>query len=183
MTGLGKLCGLFGKSRQAYYQQLWQQDKNEVHQMVILEQVIKIRQQLPGIGTDKLHYLLTDFLAEHQLKLGRDKLYNLLRENHLLRTKRRKRAKTTKSQHPFYKYVNLVKELNFPPEQLAALHKITSSSLQISFLTSPYPSFSLVACGPTWFALGCWLGCHLESIAICITILLLAYPDYSQISD
>ncbi|MGV3587840.1 MAG: hypothetical protein ACO1OF_12610, partial [Adhaeribacter sp.] len=47
------------------------------------EQVIKIRQQLPGIGTDKLHYLLTDFLAEHQLKLGRDKLYDLLREHQI----------------------------------------------------------------------------------------------------
>jgi putative transposase len=54
---------------------------------------MKIRQQLPGISTDKLHHLLTDFLAEHQIKLGRDKLYALLREHHLLRTKRRKRAK------------------------------------------------------------------------------------------
>ncbi|GEO07493.1 integrase [Adhaeribacter aerolatus] len=79
--------------------------------MAILEQVMKIRQQLPGIGTNKLHHLLTDFFAEHQIKLGRDKLYDLLREHHLLRTKRRKRAKTTNSQHPFYKYVNLVKEL------------------------------------------------------------------------
>ena len=56
--------------------------------------------------------LLTNFLAEHQIKLGRDKLYDLLREHHLLRSKRRKRAKTTNSQHPFYKYVNLVKELS-----------------------------------------------------------------------
>ena len=43
--------------------------------------------------------------------MGRDKLYDLLREHHLLRSTRRKRAKTTNSQHPFYKYVNLVKEL------------------------------------------------------------------------
>ncbi|KAA5539116.1 IS3 family transposase [Adhaeribacter rhizoryzae] len=109
--GLGKLCGLFGKSRQAYYQQLCQQEKNDKQQMLILAQVIKIRQQLPGVGTGKLHHLLTDFLAEQQIKLGRDKLYDLLRENHLLRSKRRRRAKTTNSQHPFYKYANLIKEL------------------------------------------------------------------------
>ena len=108
---MGKLCGLFGKSRQAYYEQLWQEDKNEVNQMAVLEQVIKIRERLPGIGTDKLHHLLTDFLAEHHIKLGRDKLYDLLREHHLLRHKKRKRARTTNSQHPFYKYPNLTKEL------------------------------------------------------------------------
>jgi putative transposase len=110
---------LFGKSRQAYYEQLWQQDKEDVKQIAIVEQVVKIREQLPGVGTEKLHHLLTDFLAEHQIKLGRDKLYALLREHHLLRTKRRKRAKTTNSQHPFYKYINLVKELSVTkPNQL-----------------------------------------------------------------
>ena len=111
LTGLGKLCELFGKSRQAYYQQLWQQDEKDKQQVAILAQVVKIRQQLPGVGTGKLHHLLTDFLAEQQIKLGRDKLYDLLREHHLLRTKRRKRARTTNSQHPFYKYANLTKEL------------------------------------------------------------------------
>ncbi len=78
--------------------------------MGIIKEVVKIRQQLPGVGTGKLHHLLTDFLAQHQIKLGRDKLYNLLREHHLLCNKKRKRAKTTNSQQPFYKYINLVKE-------------------------------------------------------------------------
>ncbi len=87
--------------------------------MAILEQVVKLREQLPGVGTGKLHHLLTNFLTEHHLKLGRDKLYDLLREHHLLRYKRRKRAKTTNSQHPFYKYGNLVKELSVTrPNQL-----------------------------------------------------------------
>ena len=85
--------------------------------MAIVQQVVKIRQQLPGVGTGKLHHLLTGFLAQHQIKLGRDK--DLLREHHLLRSKRRKRAKTTNSQHPFYKYVNLVKEFTVSrPNQL-----------------------------------------------------------------
>jgi len=38
----------------------------KVHQMAILEQVIKIRQQLPGLGTGKLHHLLTNFLVDHK---------------------------------------------------------------------------------------------------------------------
>jgi putative transposase len=86
--------------------------------MAIVQQV-KLREQLPGVSTEKLHHLLTNFLAEHQIKLGRDKLYALLREHQLLRTKRRKRAKTTNSQHPFYKYDNLVKEFRAThPNQL-----------------------------------------------------------------
>ena len=80
--------------------------------MAIVKEVVKLREQLPGVGTGKLQHLLTGFLVEHHIKLGRDKLYDLLREHHLLRHKRRKRAKTTNSQHPFYKYVNLVKELS-----------------------------------------------------------------------
>lgn len=87
--------------------------------MAIVKEVVKLREQLPGVGTGKRPHLLTDYLAEHQIKLGRDKLYALLREHHLLRSKRRKRAKTTNSQHPFYKYVNLVKELPITcPNQL-----------------------------------------------------------------
>ena len=66
-----------------------------------MQQVITIREQLPGVGTGKLHHLLTDFLAEQQIKMGRDKLYDLLREHHLLRSKRRKRAKTTNSRASF----------------------------------------------------------------------------------
>ncbi|MDB5261472.1 MAG: family transposase [Adhaeribacter sp.] len=76
-------------------------------QMVVLEEVIKIRERLPGIGTDKLHHLLT----ENQIKLGRNKRYDLLRDHHLLCHKKRKRVRTTNSQHPFYKYPNLTKEL------------------------------------------------------------------------
>ncbi len=119
MTGLGKLCGLFGKSRQAFYEQRWQQEKVEINQLAIVNEVVKMREQLPGVGTEKLHHLLSNFLIENHLKLGRDKLYDLLREHHLLRHKKRKRAKTTNSQHPFYKYVNLTKELPIThPNQL-----------------------------------------------------------------
>ena len=104
------LCGLFGKTRQAYYQQQWQQGKNALQDELVVQQVVQLREQLPGVGTGKIQHMLSGFLAEHHVKLGRDKLYDLLRAHHLLRYKRRKRAKTTNSQHPFYKYENLVKD-------------------------------------------------------------------------
>jgi transposase InsO family protein len=103
---------LFGKTRQAYYEQLWHQETNDLEQMAVVQQVIQIRKQLPGVGTRKLYHLLTGFLVDHHINLGRDKLFELLRQHHLLRHRRRKRALTTNSQHPFYKYGNLIKELS-----------------------------------------------------------------------
>ena len=40
--------------------------------MIILKEVVQLREQLPGVGTGKLHHLLSNFLTEHHLKLGRD---------------------------------------------------------------------------------------------------------------
>ena len=79
--------------------------------LIIKEQIKLIRKDLPRVGTSKLHFMLTDFLAQHQIKLGRDKLYNLLKENHLLCRKNKNRMKTTQSHHRYYKYPNLIKEL------------------------------------------------------------------------
>ena len=42
--------------------------------------------------------------------MGRDKLYALLREHKLLIKRTKRRAITTNSNHPFYKYPNLVQD-------------------------------------------------------------------------
>jgi hypothetical protein len=38
LTGIGKLCGLFGRTRQAYYQACWREDKVVNEQELVLEQ-------------------------------------------------------------------------------------------------------------------------------------------------
>jgi putative transposase len=51
--------------------------------------------------------------------MGRDKLYALLREHKLLIKRTKRRAITTNSNHPFYKYPNLVQDLiPLKPNQL-----------------------------------------------------------------
>jgi hypothetical protein len=54
--------------------------------------------------------LLADFFNENNIKMGRDKLYALLRVHNLLIKRSKRRAITTNSNHPFYKYPNLVKD-------------------------------------------------------------------------
>ena len=107
--GLVRLCGLFGLSRQAYYKHNWGVlDRNKTGE-IILKLVRKIRETHPRIGTRKLHQMLQPFLIEHEIKVGRDGLFNLLANNHLLIRRRKRRVFTTQSQHWFKKYSNLIK--------------------------------------------------------------------------
>jgi transposase InsO family protein len=101
------LCALFGKSRQAWYDEQKRQDKEALQTALVLAEVKRLRMNLPSIGVDVLHYQLTDFRQQHGIKIGRDKLANLLRNNGLLVIKRSRRVKTTWSHHHYFKYPNL----------------------------------------------------------------------------
>ncbi len=106
---MSSLCTLLGYSRQAYY------GKNNHHLQqvyeaeLVLQQVLKHRQQQPKIGTRKLIVLMQDFAAQHQFSIGRDGLFDLLRAHGLLIRKRRRNVQTTFSRHRFHKYKNLIR--------------------------------------------------------------------------
>jgi len=79
--------------------------------------VNSIRISMPKIGTRKLYYLLESQLKV--LRVGRDKLFRILRANNLLIIPKRKYHITTDSHHRFRKHKNHIKELNFNrPEQV-----------------------------------------------------------------
>ena len=80
---------------------------------------MQVRKQLPRLGTRKLYYLLEkDFKAEH-LHIGRDQLFDLLREENLLVKRKRKYTITTNSKHWMRKYPNLIKGILLEkPEQI-----------------------------------------------------------------
>ena len=71
-----------------------------------------MRKQIPGLGTAKLHEMLHGFLEGHRIKLGRDKLHNLLKDNGLLVKRKGARIRTTDSDHCYRKYPNRVKNLS-----------------------------------------------------------------------
>jgi len=81
--------------------------------------VLDIRRQLPRTGVRKLHFMLRENMKSKNIKIGRDKLFEILRAEHLLIIKRRKYTKTTNSKHWMRKYPNLTKHLEpTAPEQL-----------------------------------------------------------------
>ena len=80
---------------------------------------MEIRREMPRLGTRKLYYLLKESFLRDGISIGRDRLFDLLREEGLLIVKKKKYTKTTDSKHWMRKYPNLIKELQLShPEQL-----------------------------------------------------------------
>ncbi|MEZ4880504.1 MAG: hypothetical protein R2801_10115 [Chitinophagales bacterium] len=94
---------MFGITR-AYYQHFNQAVNTALQQELIIKEVLKIRQYHPRIGTRKLYIMLEAFMLSHQIKMGRDALFNLLSQYNLLIRKRRSNIKTTQSHHWLKKY-------------------------------------------------------------------------------
>lgn len=118
-SGIGLLCRLFGKTRHAYYDSLWRKENSLVKEDVILQEVIALRNDLPRVGTRKLHYLLQSTLESHSIKIGRDYLFDLLSEHKLLVRQRKRKAITTDSRHWMRKYSNLIRNVSVTrPEQV-----------------------------------------------------------------
>jgi putative transposase len=107
--GLAKLCGWFGVTRQAYYQNNWEGISTTLEEDLIVQRVKEIREGHRRMGTRKLYEMLHPFMLGHQIKIGRDALFNILSANHLLVRKRKRRIRTTNSCHWFRKYPNLIR--------------------------------------------------------------------------
>ena len=60
----------------------------------------------------KLKKSLNDEFIKANLKVGRDTLFNVLRKNNMLTLRKRSSARTTNSLHRFYKYKNIIKDVD-----------------------------------------------------------------------
>ncbi len=110
----GRLCELFGISRQAYYQHQKRQKRQAIESDIVLKEVRRIRVDQRRVGVRKLYIHLQPLLRRHGIKMGRDALYGLLRAHGMLVRPRKKSVRTTNSNHPWRKYPNLIKD--FEPD-------------------------------------------------------------------
>jgi transposase InsO family protein len=143
-SNLTQLTGLLGFTRQSYYQYFRNQQELKMEQLLILEQVMQLRKNNPAMGTRKLHWLLQDFMKEHQIKMGRDALFNLMAENYMLIRRRRRRSMlTTDSRHWLKRYPNLIRGLEVArPDQVwvsdITYLKTKQGYVYISFITDVF---------------------------------------------
>ena len=110
-VGIATLCGLFGNTRQAFYKaqksQVVQQEKDRL----MIKKLKKLRDEMPGVGTRKLQHLTVSYRKKHNIKIGRDKMHELLRKEDMLIRFRRRRTRTTYSDHSYVRYKNLAENL------------------------------------------------------------------------
>lgn len=104
------LCRLFGVTRQAYYQHLTQCNEKSIEALIILKEVQEIRSKHRRMGCRKLYELLEPVMLNHQIKMGRDALFDLLRAHGLLVRKTRRKHITTNSYHWLRKYPNMIRD-------------------------------------------------------------------------
>jgi len=133
-TTVSQLCRLFGISRQSFYQYWEKQDQLVHEQKIVLDLVKDIRKDHPVIGTRKLYVMIGDELRQHHIKMGRDKLYDLLAANGLLLRRRKRRVRTTFSNHRFRKYPNLIVGLSINKSNQVWVSDITYWRLNEGFL-------------------------------------------------
>jgi putative transposase len=117
---LGTLCRLLGVTRQAYYQQKRRVEREEMEKYLLVNEVIKIREEQKRIGVRKLYYMTTQTRLEHGITMGRDGFFSMMKEEGLLVRKRRSRKpRTTFSAFWMRRYPNLAKEFcPLTPNQL-----------------------------------------------------------------
>ena len=108
---------MFGVNRQVYYRKIKAKRKRQTIAEQVIKLVLPIRSRMPRIGTKKLYHLLEDRLE--LLKVGRDKLFSILKANHLILYPKRNYRVTTNTHHRFYKHKDLIKDLSINhPEQV-----------------------------------------------------------------
>ena len=152
------LCGLFGKSRQAYYQRSSYNYKEEIKEEILLQLIEQERKLMPRLGGRKLLVLLNPRLPP-ELKLGRDKFFDFLRKHNLLAGKKRKRVRTTYSNHWLHKYPNLIKE--FTPD---GANQLWVSDITYVETSQGFIYLSLITDGYSRKIIGWSAGTTLEAI-------------------
>lgn len=110
-ASLSTVCRCFDLKRDAYYKYRRRADKRLQIEQKIIEIVKQRRKSLPREGTRKLIRSLKDEFDKAGLKVGRDTLFNILRKHNMLIHRKKAHHKTTNSFHRFYKYKNIIKDM------------------------------------------------------------------------
>lgn len=110
-SSVEEVCKCFDLSRDAYYKYQKRQVKKQAVYTQVIELVKEERKDQPRVGTRKLYEALEVVFQDRELKVGRDKLFDILREYNMLVKRKKASCKTTNSYHHFHKYGNLVKDM------------------------------------------------------------------------
>ena len=140
-VSISGVCRLLGISRQKYYRQQWSICRSRQKATEVVEMVQDIRLEMPRIGARKLYHILWSDLRERHV--GRDRLFDILRANHMLIKPVRSYHVTTNSHHRFRKHKNLVENMEARRPEEIWVSDITyigsrSRHMYLSLVTDAY---------------------------------------------
>jgi transposase InsO family protein len=137
------LYQVFGLTKQAYHQRIKRENERNDRNQTILSMVDEVRKVHPRSGTRKLMIYIGAELSRAGIKIGRNTLNTLLRENNLLVKKTKRFHITTDSHHYFYKSPNILKETELTHSEQVIVSDITylktdAGHAYLALATDPY---------------------------------------------
>lgn len=113
-------------SRQNYYKVRRVRNRRQVDEQLVVSLVQRERRLQPRLGTRKLLHILSDEFSIASVRMGRDRLFDVLRRYKMLILRRRGfRPRTTDSRHRFGFYDNLLKDAVLTASRQAVVSDIT----------------------------------------------------------
>lgn len=129
-----KICQVLGyKSANAFYSAKKRAIKLNQDIAIVCSLAGQIRRELPRTGTHKLYPDLKPLLEQHQVKAGRDKVHEYLKNKELIIKPRKNYVTTTDSKHHFRKHKNLIKDLVISKPEQAFVCDITYIRIKKKF--------------------------------------------------
>lgn len=105
------LCRLAGLTRQGYYRARRTREYAQMDEARLIAWVHQERSAQPRLGGRKLHHVLKPAQQNEQIKVGRDRFFDLLRRHDLLVKRKPKKARTTYRDPALPVYRNLLSDL------------------------------------------------------------------------
>lgn len=128
------MCELFGYTRQNWYDTKRRQSETQLSEVLVLNEAKKLRKDHKKMGCEKMHDIMSLFLAEHKIKMGRDKFFYLMSEHGLQVRRTKRKAKTTNSNHLFKRYPNIVRDIELVCAGKLWVSDITYIRTQLGFV-------------------------------------------------
>jgi len=161
-VNVAAVCRKVGITRQNYYARRKQRQRRAVDGELVAQWVKEERQLQPRLGARKLHVMFKQRLAEAGVKLGRDRLFEVLREREMLLERRpAQNPRTTNSYHCLPVFRNQIKDLAVSGPNQVWVGDLTYLRTEAGFLylalLTDKSSRKIVGyhCGDTLEAMGC----------------------------
>lgn len=104
------MCNLLGYTKQAYYKNIRCKESKYLDEYLVLDLILERRKIWHNGSGRNLYCSLKKDFERHNIKIGRDKFYDILRDYGLLIKRKSRHTNTTNSYHHYRRFPNLIRD-------------------------------------------------------------------------